>query len=186
VEGPGTHAVTPRVPHDTPGIPDEPPWHGDMPALSGVGRVWAQRPHVRPGVAVCAHGVAGLGIPEPPRGACSRCRRATRTRAMRQHADGRCPALIKYPPGRRRRPDAVGAVDVFEIASDITAGGYQPTRMLLQRLPIRLERLVQRIELRILAIRLRLVLQLYFWACTPFVVIILCHALVPAPPRRPV
>ena len=30
-----------------------------------------------------------------------------------------------------------------------------------------------------------LVLQLYFWNCTPFVVIILGHTLMPAAPRRP-
>jgi hypothetical protein len=45
------------------------------------------------------------------------------------------------------------AIDVFQIAIKIAAGGHQQTRVLLERLFIRVERLVKRIKLRILAIR---------------------------------
>src|SRR5712671_3380231 len=54
--------------------------------------------------------------------------------------------------GRSMRHDAVDAVDVFQIAVEIAAGGQQQTGVLLKRLFIRVERLVQRIKLRVLAI----------------------------------
>src|SRR5262245_28882954 len=54
--------------------------------------------------------------------------------------------------GRRVWHDAVDAVDVFQIAVEIAAGGQQQTRVLLERLFIGVEGLVKRIKLRVLAI----------------------------------
>src|SRR5215475_10813450 len=45
------------------------------------------------------------------------------------------------------------AIDVFQIAIEIAAGGHQQTRVLLERLFIRIQRLIKRIKLRVLAIR---------------------------------
>src|SRR6476619_7424988 len=45
------------------------------------------------------------------------------------------------------------AIDVFQITIEIAAGGHQQTRVLLERLFIRVERLIKRIKFRILAIR---------------------------------
>src|SRR5712692_833893 len=46
------------------------------------------------------------------------------------------------------------AIDVFQIAIEIAAGGQEQTGVLLERLLIRLQGLVKRIKLRVLAIRL--------------------------------
>src|SRR5215470_11611601 len=45
------------------------------------------------------------------------------------------------------------AIDVFQIAIEIAASGHQQTRVLLERLFIRLQRLIKGIKLRVLAIR---------------------------------
>jgi hypothetical protein len=45
------------------------------------------------------------------------------------------------------------AIDRFQIAVEIAAGGQQQTRILLERLFIRVERLIKCIKLRVSAIR---------------------------------
>src|SRR6266545_5165088 len=78
-----------------------------------------------------------------------------RQRAVSPSSEGMASGVAKHLRlallGRSVRHDAV---DVFQIAIEIAAGGQQQTRVLLERLFIRVERLVKRIKLRILTIRL--------------------------------